>query len=92
MCRVTPHYSSAMATELFSLWGLQTGWRSERGGEARYEVSATLDGISVWYRGPTVALVDRAFARACRRTLLRRYLPWLSPPPSELLYGAVCSK
>lgn len=85
--RLNPHYSFPMATELFSLWGLQTGWRSE-GGEVRFQVSATLDGISIWYRAPTVALVEQAFFRACRRTFLRRYLPWLAPPPSELLYSA----
>jgi len=75
-----------MATELFSLWGFQSGWRSE-GGEIRYQVSATLDGVSIWYRGPSIALVERAFSRACRRTFLRRYLTWLAPPPSELLYS-----
>lgn len=80
-----------MATEIFSLWGLQTGWRTERAGEARYEVSANLDGVAIWYRGPTMALVDRAFSRACRRTFFRRYFPWLSPPPSELLYSSGAS-
>ena len=68
-----------MATELFSVWGLQTGWRSQRG--TSYDVTADLDGVSVWYQDKDVETVERAFYRACRRTFLRRILPWLAPPP-----------
>src|SRR4051794_33442385 len=42
--------ATEMATELFPIWGLQTGWRSQ-GGDVAYQVSATLDGICIWYRG-----------------------------------------
>lgn len=71
-----------MATELFSLWGGQIGWRSQRG--AGYDVTATLDGVDIWYQSKDRETVERAFYRACRRTFLRRYLPWLKPPPTEL--------
>lgn len=71
-----------MATELFSLWGGFTGWRSQRG--AGYDVSATLDGVEIWYRAKDSETVERAFYSACRRTFLRRYLPWLAPPAAEL--------
>ena len=71
-----------MATELFSVWGLQTGWRAQRG--IGYDVTADLDGVSVWYQGQDIQTVERAFYRACRRTFLRRYLPWIKPPPQEL--------
>ena len=71
-----------MATELFSVWGLQTGWRSQRG--AGYDVTADLDGVDIWYQGKDVKTVERAFYRACRRTFLRRFLPWLAPPVQEL--------
>lgn len=74
-----------MATELFSIWGLQTGWRSQ-GGDVAYQVSATLDGICIWYRGPSIAVVERSFHRACRRTFIRRFLPWMAPPPNELVF------
>lgn len=69
-----------MATELVSLWGMQTGWRSQRG--ASYEVTADLDGVDIWYQD--ILAVERAFYRACRRTFLKRYLPWLAPPPFVL--------
>lgn len=71
-----------MATELFFLWGSQTGWRSQRG--AGYDVTADLDGVAIWYQSDDCATVERAFYRACRRTFLRRFLPWLAPPPAEL--------
>lgn len=71
-----------MATELFSLWGGQTGWRSQRGNG--YQVTADLDKVSIWYLADNCETVERAFYRACRRTFLRRYLPWLGLPPTEL--------
>lgn len=71
-----------MATELFSIWGGFTGWRAQRG--AGYDVTATLDGIVVHYCADDSRAVDRAFARACRRTVLRRVLPFLMPPPTTL--------
>ena len=71
-----------MATELFSVWGFQTGWRSQH--SDGYQVSATLEGLDVWYVAPDVETVERAFSRACRRTFFRRFLPWISPPPAEL--------
>lgn len=74
-----------MATELFSLWGGLTGWHSQRG--AGYDVSATLDGIGIHYYADDYRTVDRAFERACRRTVLRRVLPFLAPPPTELHLG-----
>lgn len=74
-----------MTTELFSLWGGLTGWRSQRG--AAYDVSATLDGIDIHYYADDCRTVERAFERACRRTVLRRVLPFLAPPPTELHLG-----
>lgn len=71
-----------MATELCSLWGGQVGWRSEHG--EGYQVTATLDGIDIWYTGAGVQSVERAFSRACRRKWLRRSVPWLSPPLAHL--------
>lgn len=79
-----------MATELFSLWGFQTGWRSQRG--AGYDVTADLDGVDFSYYALDVEVVDRAFSRACRRTFFRRFLPWLDPPASELGDGRVWGK
>lgn len=70
-----------MATELFSVFGLQTGWRSQRG--VGYQVTADPDGVSIWYLADDCETVDHAFYRACRRTFLRRYLPWLVPPAKE---------
>ena len=71
-----------MATELFSVWGFQTGWRSQRGDG--YDVTAGLDGVDIWYQGKDIETAERGFYRACRRTFLRRYLPWLAPPMREL--------
>lgn len=71
-----------MATELFSLWGGLTGWRSQRG--EGYDVSATLDGIDIYYYADDHRTVTRAFECACRRTVLRRMLSFLTPPPTEL--------
>ena len=44
-CSVARHATSVglqMATELFTIWGFQTGWLSEHGNG--YAVSAELDG------------------------------------------------
>lgn len=71
-----------MATEIFSLWGGLTGWRSQRG--VGYDVSATLDGVEIYYYADDYRTVERAFERACRRTVLRRVLPFLAPPPTAL--------
>lgn len=70
-----------MATELFSLWGGLTGWRSQRGDG--YDVTSTLDGVSIFYYSDDLKTVERAFYRSCRRTWLRRYLRFLAPPPCE---------
>jgi hypothetical protein len=71
-----------MATELFSLWGCQTGWRAQHGDG--YDLSAELDGFDIWYCAKDNKTVEQAFHRACRRTFLRRFLPWLEPPPAVL--------
>ena len=71
-----------MATELFSIWGFQTGWRSQWGDG--YEVTATLDGVHICYWAHNSETVEKMFEHACRRTLFRRFVPWLSPPPIEL--------
>lgn len=71
-----------MATELFSLCARITGWRSQRGDG--YSVTSNLDGISIFYYSDDCATVESAFYCACRRTLLRRYLPFLSAAPREL--------
>lgn len=71
-----------MATELFSMWGFQTGWRSQWGDG--YEVTATLDGVHICYWAHNSETVEKMFEQACRRTLFRRFVPWLSPPPIEL--------
>jgi hypothetical protein len=76
-----------MATELFSLWGGLTGWRSQRA--AGYDVSATFDGIGIHYCADNYRTEDRAFERACRRAVLRRVLPFLAPPPTELHLGRI---
>lgn len=67
-----------MATELFSLWGCQTGWRAQHGDG--YGLSAELDGFDIWYWAKDNKTVEQAFHRACRRTFFRRFLPWLEPP------------
>ena len=71
-----------MATELFSIWGFQTGWLSTHG--QGYHVSAELDGLDIWYWSTDYTEVQKSFSRACLRTLLRRFLPWLAPARSYL--------
>ena len=70
-----------MATELFSVFCLPTGWRSQRG--EGYQVTANLDGVSICYYADDCETVERKVYRACRRTFLRRYLPWIAPPARE---------
>lgn len=71
-----------MATELFSLWGGFIGWRSQR--YPGYDVTGKLDGIIIYYYSDDCNIVERAFYSACRRTFLRRYIPWLRSPAREL--------
>ena len=71
-----------MATELFSVWGGFTGWRSQR--HPGYDVTGELHGISIYYYSDDCNTVERAFYRACRRTFLRRYFPWIRSPAREL--------
>ena len=73
--------TSKMATELFSVFSHQSVWRSQRG--VGYQVTADLDCGSICYYADDCETVERAFYRACRRTFLRRYLPWLAPPPRK---------
>jgi hypothetical protein len=71
-----------MATEQSSVCGGLTGWRSQHG--TGYQVKATLDDVSIWYVGEDIRSVERAFYKACRRTVPRRAFPWLAPPALEL--------
>lgn len=71
-----------MITNLFSLWGKQSGLLSQRANG--YQVSAILDNQGIWYVGNDQRQLKRAFYKACRRIFLRRLLPFLSPPPSRL--------
>lgn len=71
-----------MATELFSISGFQTGWLSQHG--KGYTVSAELDGLDIWYWSTDYKEVQKAFSRACLRTFLRRFFPWLAPPKIHL--------
>ena len=71
-----------MATELFSIWGFQTGWLSKHGNG--YAVSAELDGLDLWYWSTNYKGVQKAFSHACRRTFLRRFLPWIAPARAHL--------
>lgn len=71
-----------MATELFSIWGFQTGWLSKHGNG--YTVSAELDGLDLWYWSTDYMEVQKAFSHACRRTFLRRFFPWLAPARAYL--------
>lgn len=71
-----------MATELFSIWGFQTGWLSRHG--QGHAVSAELDGLDLWYWSTDYKEVQKAFSRGCRRTFLRRFFPWLTPPRTHL--------
>lgn len=75
-----------MATELFSVWGFQSGWRSGAGCE--YKVDAELDGLVICYRGTSIELVDQAFQRACRRTFVRRLFPWITSPHAHQYLAA----
>jgi hypothetical protein len=72
-----------MVTKVSSVWGLQTGWLSRR--EDGFLVSATLEGAPVRYFSDNRIEVKEAFGRACRRTFFRKFLPWISPAPQELV-------
>lgn len=71
-----------MATELFSIWGFQTGWLSKHGDD--YAVSAELDGLDIWYWSMDYKEVQKEFSRACLRTFLRRFIPWLASARAHL--------
>ena len=79
-----------MADELISFWGFQTGWCAQHADG--FQVSANLDGINIWYWHHDCGAVYRAFNRAARRTFLRRYLRWLSPPRITLKATPTYSK
>ena len=72
-----------MVSKVSSVWGSQTGWLSRR--ENGYLVTATLEGTPVRYFSDDSKTVERAFSRACQRTFFRRFLPWVSPAPRELV-------
>jgi hypothetical protein len=74
-----------MVTKVSGLWGLRTGWRSRR--RNGFLVTATLDGVTVRYFADDIKTVERAFKNACLRSFLRKSLPWLAPPPQELVLG-----
>ena len=66
-------------TSLFSIWCPKaTGWLGQRG--PGYSVSVSLDGQSYWFYERDRDVAIRQFERACRRTFLRRLLPWLALP------------
>lgn len=71
-----------MAIEIFSLWGWQTGRLSQRQG--KYHVSAILGDWGIWYVGTDPKLLALEFNRACRRALLCKWLPFLTPPLARL--------
>ncbi|RJX34118.1 MAG: hypothetical protein C4516_00205 [Oxalobacter sp.] len=71
-----------MTVELFSPWGLQKGRLSARADG--YQISAVLGEYGIWYTGKDVKQLEQAFHRACRRAILRRLLPFLTPPPGRL--------
>jgi hypothetical protein len=71
-----------MTTEIFSLWGWQSGQLSRRQG--RYHLSAVLGNWGIWYVGSDRKQLEQEFNRACRRVVLRRMWPFLAPPPARL--------
>lgn len=71
-----------MAVELFSIWGGRRGWLSRRQGG--YQVSAVLGNQGIWYTGTDPQRLQQAFNWACRRAVLHRLLPFLTPPPGRL--------
>jgi hypothetical protein len=72
-----------MVSKVSSVWGSQTGWLSRR--ENGYLLTATLEGAPVRYFSDDSKTVEGAFDRACQRTFFRRFLPWISPAPRELI-------
>lgn len=96
--RAVPQYFGPMlspkgigggGTELYSLWGFQTGLLSPC--EDGYGISAELGGMNIWYWARDRKSVRNAFRRACRRAVLRRFLPWIAPPPAVLDTTLACS-
>ena len=71
-----------MTTEIFSLWGWQSGQITLRQG--RYHISAVIGEWGIWYVGTDLKQLEQAFNRACRRMVLRRLLPFLALPPARL--------
>jgi len=62
-----------MATELFSLWGGQTGWLSQAG--KNYDVSAMLkNGESYYFLSTSREACEKAFYRAARRAFFAAVL------------------
>ena len=74
-----------MATELFSLVGFYTGWRSRAG--AGFDTEANFDGVH-WRSPvcPTREEAERHFYRAAHRVFLRKHLARIgiriAPPKS----------
>lgn len=67
------------------LWfpGVKAGWLSGFG-TGEYKVSAELDDVDICYQGRDAKRLEWAFYQAALRTVLRRWLPWISPPVAEL--------
>ncbi len=71
-----------MATELWFPC-VKEGWLSGFG-TGEYKLSAELDGVDICYQGRDARQLERAFYQAALRTVLRRWLPRISPPVAEL--------
>lgn len=71
-----------MTAEIFSLWGGHRARLSQRQG--RYHVSAVLGNRGIWYIGTDPKQLQQEFNRACRRIVLRRFWPFMAPPPARL--------
>ena len=61
-----------MATELFTIVGVQTGWLSEAGDKCT--VSAEFNGKSWYHVSQSREEAKKAFYRAAHRALLRKWL------------------
>ncbi len=73
-------------TSLFSIWCPKaTGWLGQRG--RGYSVSVSLEGRSYWFYERDRDAAMRQFERACRRTFLRRFMPWLALPDERCSYA-----
>lgn len=71
-----------MATEIFSLWGGHSARLYHRQG--KYHVSAVIGQRGIWYVGSDLNQLKNEFNRACRRVVLRRFWPFMAPPPARL--------